>query len=66
MSNRKGEAGSIPFRSGRLFSVGAVWYFSTRDGHEGPFEDRNDAEAALTLFIREKITENERIMHDGD
>lgn len=64
MTNRKGEAGPFPFRSGRLFSVGAVWYFSTRDGHEGPFDNRSEAEAALTLFIRDKATEHERILHE--
>lgn len=63
--HRSGETGNIPFRSGRIFNVGMQWYFATREGIDrGPFEDRNDAEAELNLFIREKRTENERLMAD--
>ena len=52
-----------PFRSNaRIYRVGNEWYFSTREGSEaGPFETRDEAEAALVLFLRDKVTEDERI-----
>ena len=30
--NRRGESGHIPFRTGRFFSVGGEWFFTTREG----------------------------------
>jgi len=33
-SRRRGEDGSAPFRSGRIFSVGNNWYFTTREGED--------------------------------
>ena len=60
--NRQGETGSVPFRSGRLFSVGMQWYFMTREGLDrGPYMDKTNAEAELKLFIRDQITLDERI-----
>ena len=60
--NRQGETGSIPFRSGRIFNVGMQWYFATREGIDhGPFSDKTDAEAELTLFVRDRRTEDQRI-----
>ncbi len=61
---RKGEDGPAPFRSGRMFSIGAQWYFSTREGDRGPFDSRDEVEAALALYLRDKATENERILGD--
>ena len=59
---RRGEAGNIPFRSGRIFNVGMQWFFATREGIDhGPYSDKTDAEAELMLFIRGKLTANERI-----
>ncbi len=50
--HRLGEAGSIPFRTGRFFNVGANWYFATREAiDQGPFHSRNEAEAALSKYI---------------
>lgn len=61
-SNRRGESGPHPFRSGRIFSVGNQWYFATReDGDKGPFDSRDEAEAELRLYVREKVTENQRL-----
>ena len=59
--NRKGESGPAPFRSGRMFSIGTAWFFATREGDKGPFASREEAEAELTLYLREKATEHERI-----
>lgn len=61
--NRKGEAGPVPFRSGRLFSVGDQWYFATREGTDhGPFENKEDAQAELRLFLRELATADQRFI----
>ena len=50
---RRGEAGNVPFRSGRFFSVNGNWYFATREGlNEGPFATRQVAQAALLNFVR--------------
>ena len=65
MNDRRRQDTSHPpaFRSSsRVFSVGNEWYFSTREGSdEGPFDTREEAEAALALFTRYRVTENERI-----
>ena len=38
---------------------------ATREGiDQGPFAGRDDAEIELTLYIRDKVTENERLMSD--
>jgi len=51
-THRQGEAGSIPFRTGRFFNVGANWYFATREAiDQGPFSSRKEAEVALTKYI---------------
>lgn len=51
--NRRGESGHIPFRTGRFFSVGGEWFFSTREGeNRGPYSSRQAAEAALLNFVR--------------
>jgi hypothetical protein len=58
MTYRKGEAESTHFRSERFFAIGSDWYFSTREGLDlGPYTDRQEAEAALLFFIREKRME---------
>lgn len=50
--HRQGEAGQIPFRTGRFFNVGANWYFATREAiDQGPFTSRNEAETALSKYI---------------
>jgi len=60
--HRHGEDGSIPFRSGRFFNIEASWYFARRgDVDAGPFESKPEAEAALTFYIRELNTFNERL-----
>lgn len=64
-AKRKGETGHAPFRSGRLFSIGFEWYFSTREGERGPFSSKTEAETELALFLREKITEDQRPLEDG-
>jgi len=49
---RNGEQGPIPIRSGRFFNIDSSWYFACREGqNQGPFSSRNEAEAALSLYI---------------
>lgn len=51
-THRNGEAGHIPFRSGRFFSVGGRWYFTTREGFDsGPYASRERAEIGLRRFL---------------
>ena len=61
-ATRRGESGPAPFRAGRLFSVGSEWYFATREGDQGPFPTKEEAEATLALFLREKATEDQRLI----
>lgn len=50
--HRDGEAGPIPFRSGRFFNIGSEWYFACREGMDrGPFSTRHMAEKALEEHI---------------
>ncbi|MDR9436163.1 MAG: DUF6316 family protein [Thiohalophilus sp.] len=49
---RVGEAGPVPFRSGRFFNIGSQWYFTCREGIDrGPFSTRHMAELALSEHI---------------
>ena len=60
--HRNGEQGAVPFRSGRFFNIEANWYFACRgEADAGPFESKSEAEAALTLYVRDLNTFNERI-----
>lgn len=61
--NRKGENGPVPFRSGRFFAVAGQWFFATREGMDhGPFENKEEAEAELRLFLRGVATAGEQFM----
>jgi hypothetical protein len=52
MTNRAGEQGSIPSRSGRFLQKEGYWYYSTREGVDiGPFDNRADAEVGVGEFI---------------
>jgi len=60
--HRNGEDGAIPFRSGRFFNIESNWYFARRgEIDSGPYESKLDAEAALTLYVRDLNTFNGRI-----
>lgn len=54
---RHGETHNpVSFRSSRLFSVGNMWYFSTREGsQQGPFFSRQVAEMAVKNYIKKLI-----------
>lgn len=60
--HRQGENGSIPFRTGRFFNIESNWYFACRiEADVGPFDSKSEAEAALTLYVRDLTTFNDRI-----
>jgi hypothetical protein len=51
-SNRAGEQGSVPDRSGRFLQKENYWYYTTREGVDiGPFDTRADAEVGVGEFI---------------
>lgn len=59
--HRAGEAGSIPFRTGRFFNVGGNWYFSTRESiDQGPYASRQEAVEALAHYLA-TVVEVERV-----
>lgn len=59
---RAGESSTIPFRTQRYFCANGDWYFLTRGGGQrGPFSSKEEMEAELLLYIREKTMENNAI-----
>ena len=60
--HRQGEHGAIPFRTGRFFNIDSNWYFACREGlDKGPYSSREEAHAALVLYIRDMNTLNTRL-----
>lgn len=52
-TNRRGESGTPPYRTGRFFVVDSNWYFSTREGLEhGPFPTKEKAEQECKTYIK--------------
>ena len=60
-SPRKGDAGNpVSFRAERLFSIGTIWYFSTREGEDqGPFLSKQFALNAIEDYINDMQIKNE-------
>ena len=53
-THRVGENGLLPFRTQRVFNVGAKWFFALRGGKDcGPFESMQEAQTELNLFLSE-------------
>lgn len=51
LDHRTGETGLLPFRTRRVFNIGAEWFFAVRDGKDcGPFENQQDAMTGLNRF----------------
>ena len=52
MEHRIGETGLLPFRTRRVFNIGAEWFFAVRDEKDyGPFDNQQDAEYELNQFL---------------
>ena len=66
--HRHGEEGSrLPFRTGRFFNIEQGWYFATREGKDhGPYSSKDDAEAALTMYLRDLNTFDSRLVDDDE
>jgi len=53
-TNRAGESGRPPFRTGRFFNVGTNWYFASREAiDQGPYNSKSEAESALIKYIEQ-------------
>ncbi|MFL0796497.1 MAG: DUF6316 family protein [Cellvibrionaceae bacterium] len=53
MAHRQGEEERTHFRSDRFFIENGQWFFFTREATiSGPFMNKKEAEAELTLYIR--------------
>ena len=62
MEHRTGESSNIPFRTQRYFCINGVWYFQTRGGgQQGPYVSKEEMQAELMLFIRDKSMEHNAI-----
>ena len=52
MEHRAGETGLLPFRTRRVFNIGAEWFFAVRGGQDcGPFENQQQAENELSQYL---------------
>ncbi len=53
-AKRKSDTRCRPvYRTDRIVEAGGQWYFYTREGTmHGPFEDRQDAELQVDIYIR--------------
>lgn len=51
-NNRKGENGSVPYRTGRFFTADSMWYFASREGVDhGPYPNKSTATTALSRHL---------------
>ncbi len=63
-TNRRGEKGAVPFRSGRVFRVDNDWYFATREVAQlGPYPSKDDAEVAMAAFVGFRIHQSRAFTH---
>ncbi|MDH5445392.1 MAG: DUF6316 family protein [Gammaproteobacteria bacterium] len=61
-SNRKGEEGPVPYRTGRFFCVDSQWFFTTREGLDhGPFPTKEKAEWECQTYINVCLKIEERL-----
>lgn len=59
--NRVYERGDTPSRSDRFYQIGDEWYFAVRKGpDQGPYRSKDEARAALRVFIVEKLAEEKQ------
>jgi hypothetical protein len=55
MGRRDDAEDKTYFRSDRLFCSNGQWFITTREGAQGPYGKRDQAEAALKRFISGKV-----------
>lgn len=58
--NRRGESGSVPYRTGRFFNVDSQWFYSTRECLDhGPFITKHMAIENCNNYINScRLVEN--------
>lgn len=60
------EAVQTPQRSDRFYQVGDKWYFAVRKGPDrGPFASKEEARAALRIYIAEQLEIEKRERPEG-
>ena len=60
--NRQNEDKAAPFRSDRFYCVNDEWYFAIRRGpDQGPYPNKEAAQAALKKFIAEELVLERRL-----
>ena len=70
--NRHNEAGSVPYRTGRFYSVEGEWWFAIRRGpDQGPYMSKPQAKLGLIEFLNdqfafEKFLNQNRQWHRDD
>ncbi len=53
MEYRQGEKSAQHYRAHRFFCISGEWFFSSREHLQiGPFQNKDDAEMELMLFLR--------------
>jgi hypothetical protein len=53
----RGSGEKFPFRlNSRFYSEQGRWYFSAREGVQGPFNTREEAEIEAMMFIRSIVS----------
>ena len=69
---RYGEARTIPFRTGRFYSVDNDWWFAIRRGPtQGPYQTKSTAKQALIEFLNDQFAfekilyQDLRLLHDN-
>jgi Domain of unknown function (DUF6316) len=57
ISNRYGEAGAVPFRTGRFYCVDGEWWFAIRRGpDQGPYVTKPSAKRGLIEFLNDQFS----------
>ena len=52
MNFRSKEKDKVWYRTDRIFSIGAKWYFTTREGNNvGPFASKNEADRGVSRYL---------------
>jgi hypothetical protein len=63
--HRAGENSNIPFRNERYFCMNGEWFFETRGGgQQGPYDNKQEMEGELLLFIRDQAMLSSAIVNN--
>lgn len=63
--NRHAETSTIPFRTGRFYSVENEWWFAIRRGpDQGPYESKVAAKKSLIGYINDQFDFERHLEND--